>query len=468
MPTSATMSSASNVYHGPDSSNYASIGSVDLNESVQVYAMEKNWFFIEYYTGATTKKRGYVPYSKINNAPAVAASVPIRSFTGYADVSTQNITVCTGPGTSTTYPSPGTVYATEGFTRFNETSGSYTYIEYSTSSGTKRGYALTSQLAGRNRGVLADVTAASATVYTGPRSDYVTGGGVYLGEYVVILEKDFSSWYYIEFNSTSGRKRGYVSQSLITPYSSTSGIGTLKTVQSAASALQNLYVYSGPNLGFASIGSISANEMVFTIEGVSLESSYTFIEYTTSSGPKRGYVLATALQTLSGVFGSMANATAVYHGPSSSNYASVGSVNQGEAVQVLGKEKTWFYIQYTTSSNPKRGYVPYDYLNNPATVASNVSERTFTGCADATNQELTAYTGPSSNYATSGIVYSAKGLPVLMKVKTGTPTLNSVLRPERREVTLIRHNWQEETGAFWLKSPPLRPLFSAVRIQPIS
>ncbi|AFV01528.1 hypothetical protein UNSWDHB_2075 [Dehalobacter sp. UNSWDHB] len=48
---------------------------------------------------------------------------------------------------------------------------------------------------------------------------------------MVIQEKDSSSWYYIEFNSTSGRKRGYVNQSFITPYSSTSGIGALKTVQ---------------------------------------------------------------------------------------------------------------------------------------------------------------------------------------------------------------------------------------------
>jgi hypothetical protein len=55
----------------------------------------------------------------------------------------------------------------------------------------------------------------------------ITGGSVYLGEYVVIQEKDSSSWYYIEFNSTSGRKCGYVNQSFITPYSSTSGIGAV-------------------------------------------------------------------------------------------------------------------------------------------------------------------------------------------------------------------------------------------------
>ena len=100
MPTSATMSSASTVYYGPDSTNYASVGSVFYNEQVQVYAMEKNWFFIEYSTGATTKKRGYVPYSTVNNAAAVASSVPTRLFTGYADVSNQALSVFTGPGTT--------------------------------------------------------------------------------------------------------------------------------------------------------------------------------------------------------------------------------------------------------------------------------------------------------------------------------------------------------------------------------
>ncbi|AFV01718.1 hypothetical protein UNSWDHB_2944 [Dehalobacter sp. UNSWDHB] len=408
MSVKVNTASASTVYHGPSSSIYASVGSVGI-EQVEVFAVEKNWFYIEYYTGATTRKRGYVPYNTITNPATVAASVPTRSLTGYADVSTLNITVCTGPGTSTTYPLPGNVYATEGFTRFNETSGSYTYIEYSTSSGTKRGYALTSQLASRNRGVLANVSS-SATIYTGPRSNYVTGGGVYSGEYVVILEKDASSWYYIEFNSTSGRKRGYVDQNLITPYSSTSGLGSLKTFQNAASIQQNVYVYAGPNLGFASIGSLSADETVFRIEGVTAESAYSFIEYTTSSGQKRGYVSASGLQTLTGAVATIANADTVYLGPSDINYASVGSVSQNDPVLVLGKEKSWFYIHYPTSSNKKRGYVPYDYLNDPSTVAAGVSERTFTGCADATNQDLTVYTGPSNNYTASGTVYSGEGV----------------------------------------------------------
>lgn len=414
MPTSATMSGASNVYYGPDSSNYASIGSVGLNEAVQVYAMEKNWFFIEYFTGTTTKKRGYVPYDSINNAAIVAGSVPTRSFTGSADVSNQALTVCTGPGTSTTYPSPGTVYAGEGFTRFNETSGSYTYIEYSTSSGTKRGYALTSQLAGRNRGVLADVVVTSAAVFTGPRDNYAPGGSVFWGEYVVILERDPSSaspaWYYIEYNSNSGRKRGYVLQNSLAPYSSVTGLSALKTIQGTASAMQNLTVYAGPNSNFASSGSISAAETVFVIEGVSAESSYSFIEYSTPSGLKRGYVLADALQALQGVFATMASAADVYNGPHENIYASAGSVGLGEAVQVLGLEKSWFYIQYMTPSGPKRGYIPYNTLNNATVVAANVPERSFTGFADVTNGELTVYTGPAGNYAASGTVYAGEGV----------------------------------------------------------
>ncbi|MCB8818096.1 hypothetical protein [Desulfosporosinus shakirovi] len=56
------MSSTSTVYHGPDSSKYASVGSVGLNEAVQVYDMEKTGFFIEYFVGKLTKKRGYVSY----------------------------------------------------------------------------------------------------------------------------------------------------------------------------------------------------------------------------------------------------------------------------------------------------------------------------------------------------------------------------------------------------------------------
>lgn len=410
MSVSATMSSASSVYHGPSSTNYASVGSVGLNEAVQVIAIEKNWFYIEY-TTSTNNKRGYVPYSTINNAATVASSVPTRNFTGYGDVPAQSVTVYMGPGL--TFATSGSVSVGEGITKFNEISGSYTYIEFSTASKTKRGYVLSSQLANRNRGVLANVNASSVSVYSGPGTIYFQSGGVYQDEYVVILEQSSSSspaWYYIEFNSTSGRKRGYVDQTPIVPYSSLTGVVDLKRIQGASTAQQNLTVYSGPNPYFATVGSISLNEMVNTIEGVSVESYYAFIEYNTTSGKKRGYVVASSLQALPGSFATMLSTSDVYHGPDSINYATVGSVGLDEGVQVLAMENNWFYIEYFTSTNNKRGYVPYETINNADTIANTVPARIFTGFADVPNADVTVYMGPNTSYSTSGSISLNEGI----------------------------------------------------------
>lgn len=185
---------------------------------------------------------------------------------------------------------------------------------------------------------------------------------------------------------------------------------------------QNLQVYAGPNPNFALIGSVS-NETVFPVEGVTSESAYAYIEYATASGQKRGYVLASGLQALPGLYATMAGQAVVYNGPHDSNYASAGSVDQGEPVQVLGKEKTWFYIQYATATNQKRGYVPYDSLNNAAVMAGQVEERIFTGSADITNQELTAYTGPNTSFAASGTVYAGEGVTRLTKVPPMSRTI---------------------------------------------
>ncbi|MCT4606288.1 MAG: hypothetical protein N4A64_09345, partial [Marinisporobacter sp.] len=85
MSVSSTMSRATRVYHGPNSNNYPSVGSVSLNESVQVHGIEKDWFYIEYKT-STKNKRGYVPHNTINNASSIENKVKHKSFTGYADV----------------------------------------------------------------------------------------------------------------------------------------------------------------------------------------------------------------------------------------------------------------------------------------------------------------------------------------------------------------------------------------------
>lgn len=85
-----------------------------------------------------------------------------------------------------------------------------------------------------SRGVLASVSVSSAPVYAGPDTSYFNSGSVFEEEYVIIFERDISSmysskWYYLEYNTTSRRKRGYVNQNNITPCSSINSIEVLKT-----------------------------------------------------------------------------------------------------------------------------------------------------------------------------------------------------------------------------------------------
>lgn len=55
----------------------------------------------------------------------------------------------------------------------------------------------------------------------------------------------------------------------------------------------------------------------------------------------------------------MNTARTVYFGPSSSDYATVGSVDSGEDIVVMGKNAGWYFISYVVGSTStfKSGYV---------------------------------------------------------------------------------------------------------------
>ena len=95
----------------------------------------------------------------------------------------------------------------------------------------------------------------------------------------------------------------------------------------------------------------------------------------------------------------------VYYGPSTS-YPTVGSVNSGEAITVLWKDGDWYHIEYTVTSTGKykRGYIPYDTVNNAGTVTAFSSLcDSNAGATRYVNTSETTYTGPSSsNYASAG------------------------------------------------------------------
>ena len=99
----------------------------------------------------------------------------------------------------------------EGVTVLSQSGTTY-YIEYSTANGAKRGYIRNPDLdtSYLSSSCVAKVTS-SYNLYYGPNtSTYAaTGGSVYAGEYVAVIAKE-GSWVYVEYNTNSGRKRGYM------------------------------------------------------------------------------------------------------------------------------------------------------------------------------------------------------------------------------------------------------------------
>ena len=295
-----TMAQAATVYGGPSSVIYASIGSVSAGEAVAVVAKENGWFFIEY-VALTQLKRGYVPISSLQDAGTISADFVESSHTGYMDFTTQALDVYSAPSSS--YAVIGSVSANEAVTVISGASNGFSHVEYSTPSGTKRGYIPLTSLAGQSRGILGRVNS-NTSVYYGASSSFLKSGGIYADEYVIVLDRETSSnystlWYYIEFNAASGRKRGFVDQTAITLCSTGSSLSSLKTGDHLAYANADLTVYSGPGNTYATVGSISASERVSVYEGRSYESNYAFIEYCTPYGVKMGYVPADQLLTTS-------------------------------------------------------------------------------------------------------------------------------------------------------------------------
>ena len=159
----------------------------------------------------------------------------------------------------------GKIYKYEGFTVLlqNAPSG-YLWVEYSTSSGTKRGYIQipNDEWGGRTDG-LARVTTYSNVYYGNDTSKYKRAGSVSANEIVAILAKN-GDWVYIEYNTTSGRKRGYMLYSNLEVYNRPGSFDDLYTYNTAAKMVYmdgKYIVYSGPTSLYSKVGSVT-NEYV--------------------------------------------------------------------------------------------------------------------------------------------------------------------------------------------------------------
>lgn len=296
--------SAQNVYAGPDSSNYAKIGSVGTGEKLYILGTNAGWYHIQYVITGTSngdgvelEKAGYIP---IGSLSSITKTPSEESFTGGQAYPQQGLSVqtCDDFDIST---SIGSVYAGEGVTILYDygysdwTGKSYrvALIEYSTGSGTKRGYVYKDQLdtASYNTSV-ARVTDTNSA-YAGPDNSYVKLGGAYYNEYVTVLAKDTGNdWVFVEYNTNSGRKRGYMSYSKLSNCNHPGSYNDLATNQGLKQATQQLTVYGGPNSNNANIGAIFNQEVVTSF---GTERGYAYVEYSTTNGAKRGYVLNSAL-----------------------------------------------------------------------------------------------------------------------------------------------------------------------------
>lgn len=172
-------------------------------------------------------------------------------------------------------------------------------MEYSTSSGAKRGYIIGSPNVAYNSAYssAAKVTTIANVYYGTDASKYEKVGAVYADETVALLAKN-SYWAYIEYNTTAGRKRGYVYANTVQSYNTPSSgtWGTLYTLRTAKTwHMDGTYdVYSGPYPNSAKIGSVS-NEDV-TYRGASDLADYvsaSYIEYTVDNTGKikSGFIL---------------------------------------------------------------------------------------------------------------------------------------------------------------------------------
>lgn len=225
-----------------------------------------------------------------------------EDFYGGQEIAEKDIDVYSSPDWTKKI---GKIYKFEGYTVL-EQNGPWgnLRVEYSTSSGPKRGYIKIPQdeLPGRKDGVGKVKT--NSTVYFG-RTDkkgkygtYKSTGTVYSGEIVAIMAKN-DDWAYIEYNTNSGRKRGYMKYSNLHVYNrpevfpdfyNHNNSGQKKYISGRK------YVYSGPTSLYVQVGWVEdENVTVFGKEYVydsnNKEYSSQYIEYNNNGQTKSGFIV---------------------------------------------------------------------------------------------------------------------------------------------------------------------------------
>ncbi len=357
----ATMDLNKNVYGGPDSVDYWSIGSVSANEKVSVLipnVYDTGYAFIEYST-SNGSKRGYVWFGALTLTAGTALAKMIQDCPTYSEPYMFGYQI-------------GSLFEEE-YVVILQQNDMLSYVEYNTNNGRKRAYVFTFNLDRINTSaqvpsleVTSDYIFAflinQVDVYGGPsQSNYALIGSVGPEEYIGLIHKE-NDWIYIQYSTSGGAKRGFIPISSSDIYFYSGSVDDLVDKTNSYTGWADITIaatpiYAGPSTSYASIGSVAANEGVTVSSGS--ENSFYQIEYTTAAGPKRGFIPDSCLNhyNLGGLAIVNGVTIVVHYTPDLMSVSpQYGAVGAGEYVVILQKNDDVCYIEYNTSSARKRGY----------------------------------------------------------------------------------------------------------------
>lgn len=191
----------------------------------------------------------------------------------------------------------GTIYKDEGFTILRLLEDNWIYVQYSTSNGPKKGYVkrTSSNLEHIGGTCVAKVIKDSNLYYGNNTSTYQKSGSVYTGEIVTVLNRS-GGWSFIEYNTNSGRKRGYIKDTCLSCYNDSGKIISDIVIGNSGT---RYYVdgfkdvYTGPSTQYKPIGNVSDEEVrrLLVIRRGSQTWRYVKYKVDGTSQYKSGYIL---------------------------------------------------------------------------------------------------------------------------------------------------------------------------------
>lgn len=178
------------------------------------------------------------------------------------------------------------IFPNETFTILCKDGNSY-FISYSTANGPTLGYVFTGFMFDTYSTCMGIVTSYSSVYYGPDTTTYERSGSVNSGEYVAILASE-SNWYFIEYDTSNGRKRAYVpAQNVSIQYAEDSNIPLFGNVCSELTISSKINVRQGPSTLYSVYGSVSNQKA----DLLKVEDDFYYIRYSLNSGKlKTGYI----------------------------------------------------------------------------------------------------------------------------------------------------------------------------------